>query len=146
MPKGMGDEFRVKYCLECRRVWERNSLDTKVAGSYTYHEDFPTIALPREQCKECKERQDNIFKTIHLKVSLADRRNIRGSRTCFIRLGYERFESLKKHIKKQIDEKSFRMKNGDLVEIIKVEEYDDEKVKSVENTLEQYLINKRKVG
>ena len=56
MRKGMGDEFRVKYCSKCRRVWERNSLDTKIAGSYTYHEDFPTIALPRLHCKECIEK------------------------------------------------------------------------------------------
>ena len=43
-----------------------------------------------------------------------------------LRLGYERFESLKKHISEQIDEKSFKMKNGDLVEIIKVENYTDD--------------------
>tara|TARA_Y100001963_G_C6712960_1_gene415184 strand:+ start:831 stop:962 length:132 start_codon:yes stop_codon:yes gene_type:complete len=36
------------------------------------------------------------------------------------------------------------MENGDLIEIIKEEEYDNEKVKSVENTLKQYLINKKK--
>ena len=37
------------------------------------------------------------------------------------------------------------MKNGDLIEIIKVENYtDDEKVERIENTLKQYLINKKK--
>ena len=93
----------------------------------------------------CKERQDNIFKAIHIKVRLADRRNIRGSRISIERFSYERFESLKKHIDQQIDEKSFRMKNGDLIEIIKVENYtDDEKVERIENTLKQYLINKKK--
>ena len=61
-----------------------------------------------------------------------------------LRLGYERFESLKKHISEQIDEKSFKMKNGDLIEIIKEEEYDNEKVEHIENTLKQYLINKKK--
>ena len=36
------------------------------------------------------------------------------------------------------------MKNGDLIEIIKVENYtDDEKVERIENTLKQYLINKK---
>ena len=92
-----------------------------------------------------KERQDSIFKAIHLKVRLADRRNVRGSRISIERFSYARFESLKKHISEQIDEKSFKMKNGDLVEIIKVENYtDDEKVEHLENTLKQYLINKKK--
>ena len=36
------------------------------------------------------------------------------------------------------------MENGDLIEIIKEEEYDNEKVKGIENTLKQYLINKKK--
>ena len=36
------------------------------------------------------------------------------------------------------------MKNGDLIEIIKEEEYDNEKVEHIENTLKQYLINKKK--
>ena len=36
------------------------------------------------------------------------------------------------------------MKNGDLIEIIKEEEYDNEKVGHIENTLKQYLINKKK--
>ena len=36
------------------------------------------------------------------------------------------------------------MKNGDLIEIIKEEEYDKEKVERIENTLKQYLINKKK--
>ena len=92
-----------------------------------------------------KERWDSIFKEIiHIKVRLADRRNARGSRVCFIKLDYEQFKSIQKHIYEKIDEELWLMENGDLIEIIKEEEYDNEKVKSVENTLKQYLINKKK--
>ncbi len=92
-----------------------------------------------------KERWDSIFKEIiHIKVRLADRRNTRGSRICFIKLDYEQFKSIQKHIYEKIDEELWLMENGDLIEIIKEEEYDNEKVKSVENTLKQYLINKKK--
>ena len=42
---------RLKYCEECKHVWEKST--TKAIH---YYKNLPTYKLPRITCKKCKEK------------------------------------------------------------------------------------------
>tara|TARA_R100001510_G_C7464700_1_gene83674 strand:+ start:266 stop:481 length:216 start_codon:yes stop_codon:yes gene_type:complete len=43
------EERRLKYCPECKLVWE-----VSYTGTITRHNDMPTIGLNRIVCRNCK--------------------------------------------------------------------------------------------
>ena len=49
-----GGEFKIKYCDECRRPWEKNWLESRSKSAVKYHEGLPTYGLERIICVNCK--------------------------------------------------------------------------------------------
>ena len=47
-------EFRIKYCEDCRRPWEKNWLESREKTSVKYHIGLPTFGLKRAYCTNCK--------------------------------------------------------------------------------------------
>tara|TARA_Y100000593_G_C4278322_1_gene321393 strand:- start:653 stop:823 length:171 start_codon:yes stop_codon:yes gene_type:complete len=47
-------EFRIKYCEDCRRPWEKNWLESRKKTAIKYHPGFPTFGLERTTCVNCK--------------------------------------------------------------------------------------------
>ena len=47
-------EFRIKYCEDCRRPWEKNWLESREKKAVKYHPGLPTFGLQRITCVNCK--------------------------------------------------------------------------------------------
>mgnify|MGYP003148029036 CR=1 FL=1 len=47
-------EFRIKYCEDCRRPWEKNWLESRSKSVVKYHPGLPTYGLKRTICVNCK--------------------------------------------------------------------------------------------
>ena len=47
-------DFRIKYCEDCKRPWEKNWLESRKKKSIKYHPGLPTFGLERITCINCK--------------------------------------------------------------------------------------------
>jgi len=51
---------KLKFCPECKRVWELLTIGYGTVGKLVHYDDFPSYGKPRIICADCKIKNSNL--------------------------------------------------------------------------------------
>ena len=52
------DNFRLKHCLQCNKVWEPATSGASIKGGTVFHVDMPKYGILKENCHLCKDNDE----------------------------------------------------------------------------------------